>query len=122
MAMTPERFRYVVWQSVPAGVFTVAATVLSLGAGSPWWLVGAGAAATGLMLVLAWRAPKLPPEETATELDLRGAPKQEASAARLPFRVSSVAAVPRRWPFWRSQLLRADRLANHAIGSPTPKA
>ena len=76
MAMTRERFRYVVRQSVPAGVFTVAATLLSLGAGSPWWLVGAGAAATALMLVLAWRAPKLPPEETAAELDLRGSQKR----------------------------------------------
>lgn len=70
MAMTPERFRHVVWQSVPAGVFTVAATLLSLGTDSPWWLVGVGAAATVLMVVLAWRTPRVPPEEAPTKLQL----------------------------------------------------
>jgi hypothetical protein len=68
MPMTPERFRHVLWQSVPAGVFTVAATVLSLGTDSAWWLVGAGAAATVIMGALAWRAPTLPDEDAPTNL------------------------------------------------------
>jgi len=70
MAMTPERLRHVVWQSVPAGVFTVYATALSLATDSPWWHVGVGAASTALLLALAWRQPTLPPEESPTELDV----------------------------------------------------
>ena len=70
MAMTPERFRHIVWQSVPAVVFTVAATMLALGADGPWAAVGAGAAAAAFMLALAWRQPNLPPEDMPTTLDL----------------------------------------------------